>query len=71
MHFTFPLHPIYLIFSFMRRCFINDLFPSGYVIKILYAFLISPMLIICPSHLILLDLIILLMLGADRIGRAV
>lgn len=38
--------------------FRSDLFPSGVRIKILYAFLVSP----CPSHLIFLDLVNLMII---------
>jgi hypothetical protein len=33
---------------------LSGLFPSGFQTKILYAFFISPMLLTCPAHLILL-----------------
>jgi hypothetical protein len=56
-------HPISLrsnlILSFhLRLRFQSDLFPSGSLIKILYAILISLMYVISPSYLILLDFIV-------------
>jgi hypothetical protein len=35
-------------------------FPSGFLIKILYSFLISPLHATCPADLIILDIIILI-----------
>jgi hypothetical protein len=43
----------------------SDLFPSGFPTNNLYTFLYSPILATCPSHLILLDLIILIILGKE------
>jgi len=42
---------------------LSGLFPSGFLTKILYAFLISPMHMTCSTHLILLDLITLMIFG--------
>jgi hypothetical protein len=54
-----PVHttPSYvLILSFHLRLGLpSGLFPSGFPIKILYAFLFSPIRATWPSHLILLD----------------
>jgi hypothetical protein len=41
----------------------SGLFPSAFPTKILYAFHMSSMRSICPDHLILLDLIILIIFG--------
>jgi hypothetical protein len=44
----------------------NGLFPSGFPIKILYAFLFTSMHATCPVHLILLDLSILIILCKEH-----
>jgi hypothetical protein len=41
----------------------NGLFPSGFPINILYAFIFSPIHATFPVHLILLGLIIQIILG--------
>jgi hypothetical protein len=41
----------------------SDLFPSGYTIKTIYAFLISLTRATCHAHLVSLDLIILIIFG--------
>jgi hypothetical protein len=43
----------------------SGLFPSGFRVKILYAFLFSRMRAACYAHRILLDLIILIILGEE------
>jgi hypothetical protein len=67
-----PYHPIpsylrsILILSIhLRLCLPSGLFPSGFPTDILYASLFSPIRATCPTHLILLDLIILIMLGEE------
>ena len=53
-HLT-PLHPIFwrsfLILSFLLRlCLRSGFFPSGFPTKILYASLLSPKGVTCPTH---------------------
>jgi hypothetical protein len=57
------LWSILLLSSHVRLRLPSGLFPSGYPTKILYALLYSPLHAICPAHVILLDLIILIILG--------
>jgi len=42
---------------------LHDFFLSDFLTKILYAFLVSPTFVTCPTHLIVLDLITLIILG--------
>jgi hypothetical protein len=43
----------------------SGLFPSGFPTNNLYPFLFSPIRATCPTHLILLHLIILIILGEE------
>jgi hypothetical protein len=43
----------------------SGLFPSGFHTNILYIFFFSTIRSICPAHMILLDLIILIILGEE------
>jgi len=57
---SIPSHPISLRFILILPFHLHlglpiGLFPSGFLTKILYTFLISPMHATCPTHLILLD----------------
>jgi hypothetical protein len=50
----------------------TGLFPAGFLSNILYAFLFFPICVICPGHLILLDLITLIILGEEyKLWRAI
>jgi hypothetical protein len=42
-------------------------FPSNFLTRTLYAFLVFPLFATCPYQLILLDLIILITCGEDRL----
>jgi hypothetical protein len=46
------------------------LFLSGFPAKISYAFLVSPIRVICPAQLILIDLITLIIFGEDYTSRS-
>jgi len=54
------LRSILRLSSYLHLGLLSGLFSSGFATKILYTFLISPMLATCPTHLILLDLIVLI-----------
>jgi hypothetical protein len=61
------IYPIYVTPSYLFKIHFNAILPtaptiskqslsSGFSTKILYAFLIAPMHVMCPAHLILLNL---------------
>jgi hypothetical protein len=64
-------HPIlspkihFNIVHYLRLGLPNDLFPSAFPSNILYAFLFSTIRATCPTHLILLDLMTLIILGEE------
>jgi hypothetical protein len=69
---SIPSHPISLRSSLILSTHLclylpSGLFPSGFPTYILYAFLFSPFRATCPAHLTLLNLIILIILGADSL----
>jgi hypothetical protein len=53
-----PDQLVLILSSHLRLGLPSDLFPSGFVTKILYAFLLSSLCATYPAHLILLDLIV-------------
>jgi hypothetical protein len=67
-----PYHPILSLFKIhlniilpLRLFLLSYLLPSGFPTKILYVSVFSHMRAACPSHLTLLDLIILIILGEE------
>jgi len=52
---------LFQYFFHLRLALPNGLFPLGFPTKIFYAFLISPMRAKCPTRLIFLDLMTLIM----------
>jgi hypothetical protein len=61
----FLLRSILILSYHLRLVLPNGLFPSGFPTKILYAPVFSHMRATCPTHLILLDLVILIILGEE------
>jgi hypothetical protein len=61
-----PLTHILILTSHPYTGLLSGLFPSGFLTKILYAFIISPMCGTCHTHVILLDLITLIIFGKVR-----
>jgi hypothetical protein len=57
------LRSILILYSHLCLGLARGLYPSGFLIKILCAFLISPVHATCPAHLILLYLISLMTFG--------
>jgi hypothetical protein len=58
-----PIHPILyhlrsilILSNHLRLCLPSGLFPTGFPTNVLYVFLLSPIRVTCPAHLILLTL---------------
>jgi hypothetical protein len=60
-HFI-SLRSILILSYYLPTGLPSVLFPSGLPTKIFYAFLMSPIRVTCPAHLILLDFITLIVL---------
>jgi hypothetical protein len=63
----FSLRSILLLSIHLRLRLHSGLFHSGFPTNILYAFLFSTIRATCHAHLILLDLIILIMFGEEKL----
>jgi hypothetical protein len=61
------LRSISISSTHLRLGLSGGLFPSGFSTNILYAFLFSPIRATCSAHLILLNLIILIMFGEEKL----
>jgi hypothetical protein len=61
----FPQYPFLMLSSHLHLDLPSGLFSPGYPTKILYAFLISATHATRPTHLIILDMIILIMYGEE------
>ena len=56
---------IFILSSHLSLCLLSGLFPSGFPTKTLYETLFSPLCAVYPAHLVLLDLIIRIISGAE------
>jgi len=64
LHNHISWRSILMLYTHLYLGLPSGLFPSGFL-TILYAFLVSPMCTTCPTHLILLDLITLIISGEE------
>jgi hypothetical protein len=62
---SIPPHPIYLRSILVLCAHLHLDLLSGFSTNVQYTFLFSPILVTCPAHLMLLDLIILIILGKE------
>jgi hypothetical protein len=64
------LRSILILSSYPCLSLLSGLSPSGFLTKVLNAFIISPMHNTCPSHLICLHIIIIMISGEEYISQS-
>jgi hypothetical protein len=65
-----PTHPVLSLTTHLWLHFPGGFFPSGFPTSNLYIFLFSPIHATCPTHLITLNLIILIILHKEYKSRS-